>query len=221
MSIEEDLITISYKIGEKLKDPSLIRKLKKVCEKLISLGVRGLVKSNHSVMELLMAGYLIERGYDVDVEKELNDILVCDIYAWDKKNTLIVEVETGFVPPEYSLDPITYRMTRESSKVARYSKYSDIFGLATPPYHILQVPDLYFMPSDKRVEWGAEELKKYLDNYYKRPPISIEDIVNAKLDYVYVLIIDKLKVLEFTAGEYYSIFLEKPRINIGNYISYY
>jgi len=43
--------------------------------------MKNLVKINHSILELVCISSLISRGYAVDVEKGISDILVCDIYA--------------------------------------------------------------------------------------------------------------------------------------------
>ena len=57
--------------------------------------MRNLVKINHSAMELVCAKHLIRYGYKVDVEKQLTDILICDVYAEKGDGAAIVEIETG------------------------------------------------------------------------------------------------------------------------------
>ena len=37
--------------------------------------------------------------------------------------TAIIEIETGFTPPEHALDTVDYYAARIVSKIARYSKY--------------------------------------------------------------------------------------------------
>ncbi len=192
-------------------------KLERVAWKLTNMYEKGLVKSNHSVMELVLACHLIKKGYDVDVEYDFGDGLVCDIYAKRNGESLAVEVETGFVPPENSKDPVAYRAAREISKVVRYSRFVDYFALATPPYHILQLPDIFFLPPEKRGYWGLKTIKSFLDRYYKKPPIRVEELISAKLNYVYVVVVDELLVLEYKAGEYYVEYLEKPRRELGKY----
>ena len=54
-------------------------------------------------MELVCAKHLIEFGYTVDVE-DWFDILVCDVFASKGDGEAIVEIETGFIPPEHALD---------------------------------------------------------------------------------------------------------------------
>ncbi len=52
----------------------------------------------------------------------MTDILVCDIFAKKGGNTLI-EIETGFTPPEHAMDTIDYFSARIMSKIARYSQH--------------------------------------------------------------------------------------------------
>jgi hypothetical protein len=81
----------------------------------------NLVKINHSVMEILCAAKLLWDGYNVDVEHVLSDSLVCDVMGEKNGQTTMVEIETGYIPPEHALDPSTYTFARIISKIARYS----------------------------------------------------------------------------------------------------
>ena len=54
--------------------------------------------------------------------------------------TMVVEVETGFVPPKHALDAMTCCKARIASKIARYSNYADKFGLGTPVHYVMQIP---------------------------------------------------------------------------------
>lgn len=103
----------------------VIKKVDFVKNRLIELYKRNIVKINHSVMELVCARHLIRYGYSVDVEKRLTDILVCDVYATKGDGEAVVEIETGFVPPEHALDPLSYYTARITSKIARYSKFAN------------------------------------------------------------------------------------------------
>ena len=58
-----------------------VERMNFVRTRLIEMNKRNLVKINHSTMELVCAKHLIRYGYSVDVEKQLTDILVCDVYA--------------------------------------------------------------------------------------------------------------------------------------------
>ena len=96
---------------------------------LIKLQRENVVKINHSVMELVCAKYLIQKGYDVQLEYPLNELLTCDLYAIKGLGNEIVEIETGFIPPENALAPLTYTSARLASKIIRYSSFAGKFTL--------------------------------------------------------------------------------------------
>lgn len=176
-------------------DATVKSKLENLRDSLIRLHAKNMVKINHSVMELVCAKYLILAGYDVDIERFL-DSLSCDIYAIKGLGTLIVEVETGFVPPEHALDPLTYLKARIVSKITRYSGYADKFSLATPPHYIIQVPQALVKPPRYRTDAEIKEIKKLCDSYYKSPPVSLEEIKTARLHTIYITDVDKAEVIE-------------------------
>ncbi len=213
MKLINELLTISDNLCKNMNSQQRSH-FRKIIYQLIDMAKRKLIKSNHTIMEVIIAAYLIERGYNITVERKLDEDLICDIYAEKEDTKLIVEVETGFVPPSNSLDPILYRAVREISKVVRYSKYSDYFALATPPYHILQLPEFLFFPPSLRSSHLIVKTKNILDRYYKNPPISEEEIKNARLDYIYLTIVDENKIIEYTAKEYYSKYISSIRINL-------
>ncbi|MGC8850203.1 MAG: hypothetical protein ACP5QI_07000, partial [Candidatus Bathyarchaeia archaeon] len=124
---EKDLNTAIRKLeGRLIKEQA--EKLKSLRDKLLEMHKKDLVKINHSVMELICAGFLISNGYEVDLEVPLGGVLTCDLYARKGDGVLIVEVETGFVPPSHALDPATYSRARIASKIARYSRFSSKFA---------------------------------------------------------------------------------------------
>lgn len=173
-----------------------------VRNRLISLYQRNLVKINHSAMELVCAKHLVRYGYEVDVEKQLSDILVCDVFATKGDGNTIVEIETGFIPPEHALDPLSYYFARIASKVARYGAYANQFVLATPPVSILPIPPLFRRPPRDRKAEEVAEVKALCDRYYKSPPVSEQDILNARLQLVYIINIDEGKVVEMDIDTY-------------------
>jgi hypothetical protein len=195
---------ICASLGESLREPLL-----KISEKLIGLHERGLVKINHSVMEVVCAAHLIRLGYVVDVERYLGDNLVCDVYGERAGGGHIVEIETGFAPPENALDPQRYLMARVVSKVARYSKFSDKFSLATPRYNILEIPEPLIKPPRSRTSQEIRLLKSMCDIYYKRPPIQEEEIRNSRIHSVIILSIDDLSMVEVPPEIYYEKILKQ------------
>jgi hypothetical protein len=170
-------------------------------EKLLALNKRNMVKINHSVMELVSAKHLIQRGFEVDLEYELDGVS-CDIYALKGMGSVIVEVETGFVPPEHALDPTRYLKARIASKITRYSGFSNKFILATPPYYVMQVPPALTKPPRFRTDDEISRIKKLCDMYYKNPAVSIEEIRNARLHSIYTLEADTAGVHEWEVNEY-------------------
>jgi hypothetical protein len=179
-----------------------VQRLDFVKTRLITLYQKNLVKINHSAMELVCAKHLIHDGYSVDVEKQLTDILVCDVHATKGDGVAVVEIETGFIPPEHALDPLSYYAARIASKVARYSKHANKFVLATPPVSILPIPNLFRRPPRNRTAEDVKEVKALCDRYYSNPPVAEEDILNAHLHMVYIISIDAGRVVEMDVDSY-------------------
>jgi len=182
-------------------DAEVNMKLRNLRNKLARLHRANRVKINHSVMELVCAKYLIMAGYDVDLERFL-DGLSCDLYAVKGLGSLIVEVETGFVPPEHALDPLTYCKARIASKITRYSGYAEKFSLASPPHYIMQIPRALTKPPRYRTEDEILEIKGLCDLYYKNPPVSLEEIKNARLHTIYIVDVDRAEVRETDPMDY-------------------
>jgi hypothetical protein len=162
---------------------------------------RNEVKINHTVMELICAKYLIKMGFDVSLEHSLNGIST-DIYAQKGLGSLIVEVETGFVPPDHALDPMLYLRARVASKITRYSAFANKFVLASPPHYIMQVPPSLTKPPRFRTEDEVNSVKKLCDLYYSNPPVSLEEIRNARLHSIYVVDVDEGTLHEWEVNEY-------------------
>lgn len=198
---EADLGTIMAKIGEGGNTP-LREGLERVRAKLTSLYQRNLVKINHSVMEILAAKHLLERGYDVDVERPLDEVLVCDVYGVKGEGNFVLEIETGFVPPEHALDPGLFNRARTASKIARYSAHSNKFSLATPPTNLLQIPSLFLKPPRFRGIEEVSAIKAICDRYYRNPPVTPHQIREARLHSVYIIDVDGCEVREMESEAY-------------------
>lgn len=179
-----------------------IEKMNFVKNRLVELYQKNLVKINHSVMEMVCAKHLIRYGYSVDVEKQLTNILVCDVHAVKGDGTAIVEIETGFMPPEHALDPLSYYAARIASKIARYSQYSNQFVLATTPVSVIPIPSLFRKPPRDRKMQDVKEVKSLCDRYYKNPPVTEDDILNARLHMVYLINTDAGRVVEMDVDTY-------------------
>ncbi|MEM3395287.1 MAG: hypothetical protein QXT12_04675 [Nitrososphaerota archaeon] len=183
------------------------RELKKLLIKLSELYRQKLVKINHSIMEMICAAYLVLRGYSVDVERTLSDLLVCDVYGVKGEGVVIVEVETGFTPPDHALDPLMYLQARIVSKVARYSIFANKFCLATPRHNILEIPAELLKPPRFREEQELNKLKILCDKYYSNPPITYDELKRCRLHSVFILNIDDFEVNELSPDQYFQKFL--------------
>jgi len=187
---QDDVYEITERLASQLKKDDL-PKLNFVRQRLIEMYKQNLVKINHSVLELICATNLIAHGYSVDVEKQVSDILICDVYATKGDGTTIIEIETGFTPPEHALDTIDYYIARVMSKIARYSKYCSKFSLAIPVIGILPIPKLFLEPPNVRKKSEVKKVKKFCDRFYRNPPIKVDEILNARLHSIYLINIDK------------------------------
>jgi integrase len=182
----------------------IIKRMDFVKFRLIELYKRNIVKINHSAMELVCARHLIRYGYAVDVERQLNDILICDLYATKGEGEAIVEIETGFIPPEHALDPLSYYSARVASKIARYSKFANQFVLATPPVSVLPIPKIFRRPPRDRSREDIKKVKELCDRYYRNPPISFSEVLNSRLHIIYIINVDQGKVTEMDVDSYFD-----------------
>ncbi|MGD2200340.1 MAG: hypothetical protein PVJ38_01750 [Candidatus Bathyarchaeota archaeon] len=182
-------------------DETEYTQLKLLRDQLVGLHESNMVKINHSVMELICAKHLILNGFRVELEHTI-DKVSCDVFATKGYGTAIVEVETGFVSPKNALDPLTYLGARVASKITRYSGFANKFILATPPHYIMQIPPTLTKPPRFRSDEEIHEIKKLCDLYYTNPPVSLEEIKNARLHSIYALDVDNVSVKEWEVNEY-------------------
>ncbi len=185
-----DVYDMTEKLSKNLHEND-IPKLNYVRQQLIEMYQKNLVKINHSILELICASNLISRGYTVEVEKEVSDILVCDIFAKKGGGDTIIEIETGFTPPDHAMDTVDYIAARIMSKISRYSQFCSKFSLATPVIGILPISKIFLLPPNARKKEDIIRIKEICDRYYKNPPIAFEDILNAHLHSIYLINIDK------------------------------
>ena len=185
-----DVYEMTNRLSKNLKENDM-PKLNYVRQQLIELYQKNLVKINHSILELICASNLISRGYAVEAEKDVSDILVCDIYAKKGGGNTIIEIETGFTPPEHAMDTVDYYAARIMSKIARYSQHCSKFSLATPVIGILPISKIFLLPPNARKEEDVNKAKDLCDRYYKNPPIKYDDILNSHLHSIYLINMDK------------------------------
>ena len=176
-------------------------KMMSIREELLIKYGRNEVKINHSVMELICGRHLVRNGFEVSLEHSLNG-LSTDVYAQKGYGSLIVEVETGFVPPDHALDPVDYLRGRIASKITRYSSYANKFVLASPIHYIMQIPPSLTKPPRFRTNEEVDQLKVLCDMYYRNPPVTKEEIRNARLHSIYVIDVDDVEIREWEVNEY-------------------
>ena len=209
---EQDLYTLLTRLTADVSKEAE-NKLNTLRDWLLRLHKENVVKINHSVMELVCAKYLILKDYEVQLEYALNEILTCDLYATKGYGNLVVEIETGFIPPEHALDPLTYTSARLASKIIRYSSFAGKFALGVPPHYILPFPQALSKPPRKRTPRDIEFIKNLCDKYYNKPPVTREEIFNARIQEIYIIDVDQARVQEVDPETYLKRILRKSFIN--------
>jgi hypothetical protein len=204
----EDLATLMARLTVGV-EKQVENKLNMLRDWLLNLQRENVVKINHSVMELVCAKHLILKGYEVQLEYPLSDVLTCDLYSIKGYGNLIVEIETGFIPPEHALDPLTYTSARLASKIIRYSSYAGKFALGMPPHYILPFPRALAKAPRKRTTKEIENIRNLCDSYYKNPPVTEEEIRNARIQEIYMIDVDQTKVREIDPEAYMRRALSK------------
>jgi hypothetical protein len=184
-------------------------KLDKLKKDLSEMHRVNVVKINHSVMELVCAKYLIMKGFEVELEYPLDAVLTCDVYSTKGYGNLIVEIETGYIPPEHAMDPLTYTAARLASKIVRYSSFAGKFAIGVPPHYVLPLPASLSLPPRRRTQQDIERLKALCDRFYQQPPVTEDCIRNARIQEIYVIDVDRLRVEEMDPEAYMRRALNK------------
>ncbi|MCL2358347.1 hypothetical protein [Candidatus Bathycorpusculum sp.] len=206
---ENDLTTLLDRLTCGVQ-PSVENRLNMLKDWLIKLHRENIVKINHSVMELVCAKHLIEKNYDdIQIEYPLNEILTCDLYGIKGLGNIVVEIETGFIPPENALAPLTYTTARLASKIVRYSGFTGKFALGVPPHYILPFPDTFAKPPRTRTKQEIEAIKALCDAYYQKPPVTLEGIRNARIQEIYIIDVDHGLVQEIDPETYLKRAIQK------------
>ena len=198
---EEDLSLLLSKLSQNASEEAK-KKLVGLKDRLIQLHRENIVKINHSVMELVCAKHLVEKGYEVQIEHQLEAGITCDLFAEKGYGSLIVEIETGFVPPDHALDPSAYIAARIASKIVRYSGYAGKFGLGAPPHYVLQFPSLFTLPPRERKPEDLWAIKSMCDLYYVNPPVTLKEVKEARIHVVYIVDVDEAAVREVEPETY-------------------
>jgi hypothetical protein len=205
---EKDLTTLLERLNLDA-EPEVTTKLGALKDWLINLQRQSIVKINHSVMELVCAKYLLQKNYKVQLEYALSELLTCDLYGIKGLGNLIVEIETGYIPPENALAPLTYTTARLASKIIRYSSFAGKFALGVPPHYILPFPRTLAKPPRNRTDQEIEQVKNLCDAYYQKPPVTLEEIRNARIQEIYVIDVDRTCVQEIDPETYLKRAMQK------------
>jgi len=169
---------------------------------LVNLYRKNLVKINHSALELVCARSLVKQGYEVKVEHKLDKSLVCDVMGTRGDGPLIVEIETGFIPPEAALEPSAYARSRIASKIARYSRFAGKFALGTTPSYILDLPRFFVEPPRARSMAEASAIKALTDIRYNKPAISVDELMQARVHMIFLIDVDSATTKEIDPESY-------------------
>jgi hypothetical protein len=191
-----------------------------IADILVGMYRKNLVKINHSALELVCARGLIKQGYEVKVEHKLDRNLVCDVMGVRSDGRLIVEIETGFIPPEAALEPSAYARRRIASKIARYSRFADKFALGSTTSYVLEFPEFFVKPPRARTLKEAKEIKALTDVQYDKPPVSVEELVQARLHSIFLIDVDAATTRELDPEAYAkaaSAFMERNHSAQGLY----
>ena len=197
----EDLYALAAKACAS-DDQEVRSKVLETADILVNLYKKNLVKINHSALELVCARALVKEGYDVKVEHRLDRTLVCDVMGTRGDGPLIVEIETGFIPPEAALQPSTYARSRIASKIARYSRFAGKFALGTTPSYVLDLPEFFTQPPRARSVEEAAKIKALTDARYNKPPISVDELMQARLHMVFLIDVDTATTQEIDPETY-------------------
>ncbi|MCZ6648337.1 MAG: hypothetical protein O7B30_03720 [Thaumarchaeota archaeon] len=188
-NFEVVILGILKRLSRGMNEQSNLR-LKSLGERLLGLHENAETDLTQSVMELICARELIVSGYMVNVEYSLDSNLTCDVHAVKGEGVLIIKVETGDTPPIHALNPNSFSQAKISSKISRYSPRASKFGLATPNSNILQVPYLFIKPPRDRSEEEVERIRRLCDKLYPKPPLSFDQIKDARLHSIVLIDID-------------------------------
>jgi len=100
-------------------------------------------------------------------------------------------------------------VARLASIIIRYSSFSGKFALGVPPHYILPIFSPLARPPRNRSDQEIEQIKKLCDVYYQKPPVTIEEIQNARLQEIYIIDVDRALVQEMDPESYLKRAMQK------------
>ncbi len=174
--------------------------IEEVFNKLMEFHKLGAINSTHSILQLIVASFLIKEGYKTSVEYETGGRVI-DVYAV-KGFDLGIEVETGYVPPNFADNQEEFLMSRTSLKIARYSNLAKEFFIAVPSFYIPPIPDLFLLGQEERKEEELRETMNLIKKYHNVLDVNLKSLKTAKVDGVIVVNTSDLRVKVFGQEEF-------------------
>ncbi|MEM0365577.1 MAG: hypothetical protein QXR02_01440 [Acidilobaceae archaeon] len=166
--LRQDIVEISTRL--KLNSHN---GLSTVFERLYEEVSRGAIARYHALLQLIVAIDLHLRGFDVRVEEELPTGFKADVYAESPCCSVIVEVETGYIPQEWILRLEDFIASRVAFKAVAYSIDSDIFILAIPSHLRLLIPNPLLKPIEERDELDISMIRAMVTRYNRNQATRI------------------------------------------------
>jgi len=177
--------------------------LEEIYRKLHGLSKIGILNINHSILQLILSGYLLSNGFRVYVEVEVQGG-VMDIYAI-KGNDVGIEVETGYVPPNNAIKAEEFLMGRLSLKTARYSNMASQFYIAVPSFYLPPIPKELLLDPNERSEDEVRSIMRLIRKYSKTPDITINDVKTSKINGVITINSKNMKINIIDNKNFYTL----------------
>jgi len=113
---------------------------------------RGAIAGYHALLQFIVAMDLYSRGFDVSVEEPVDGGFKADVYAEGPQGSVIVEIETGYVPPDKVRVLEEFLEAKVAFKAVAYSPYADLFIVAAPSHvRLLVAPELLKPVEDRDI----------------------------------------------------------------------
>lgn len=104
---------------------------------------KGAIARYHALLQFIVALDLYRRGFDVSVEEHIDGGFKADVFAESPQGSIVVEVETGYVPVDKIRFLEEFLEAKVAFKAVAYSVYADLFIIATPSHvRLLVTPEL-------------------------------------------------------------------------------
>jgi len=174
-----------------------------IFNKLIEFHKLGFINTGHSTLELITASFLVKNGFRTTVEYE-NSGKIMDVYGI-KGIDIGIEVETGFVPPNFANSQEEFLRSRIALKIARYSNIAKEIFIAVPSFYIPPVPNIFLKSSSERTEEEIREMMSLIRKYHKSLDVNLSSLKEARIDGIIVINTTDLKIKIFNQEEFLKL----------------